>query len=216
MPKVIDMRGRRSGQLTVLERAPHTCKKVLWVARCDCGSVRVIQGVDVRSQRLKSCGCMKAERMRQTMTKHGHAGRSGHSAIYGTWEKMRQRCRNPNNRFFAKYGGRGIDMCDEWYESFAAFYQDMGDKPSPRHSLGRIDNDGPYSRGNCRWETPLQQTSNRRVTITVEWSGERMTLAEAARRCGQTYALAFDRHVRDGWPLERALTEPKAARYATG
>ncbi len=85
-----------------------------------------------------------------------------HTPEYVSWNGAKGRCTNPNNKKYADYGGRGITMCDRWLNDFAAFYEDMGPRPGPGYSLGRIDNDGPYSPGNCRWETAEQQRTNRR------------------------------------------------------
>ena len=93
---------------------------------------------------------------------HGQAGRSK-SPEYRAWDAMKQRCLNPRSSAYPSYGGRGISVCDKWRESFDAFYADMGPKPEPKalYSLDRIDNDGDYEPGNCRWATHSQQLKNR-------------------------------------------------------
>jgi hypothetical protein len=114
------------------------------------------------------------------------------SVEYRTWITIRQRCNNPRNSAFRNYGGRGIKVCERWnlYENFIA---DMGRKPSATHSLDRIDNQRGYGPSNCKWATPREQQNNMRSNRIVELHGKSMTLAQAARQCGITYACAKKR-----------------------
>lgn len=106
---------------------------------------------------------------------------------YRRWYNIKARCENPRNEKYPLYGGRGITLCERW-QDFNNYYVDMGEPPSPQHTVGRIDNDGPYSPDNCRWEIPVQQANNRRTNVRIEGS----TLAEHARRLGVTpEAIAY-------------------------
>lgn len=123
---------------------------------------------------------------------------------------MRQRCQNPNDRTYKNYGGRGITVCDRWLESFENFYADMGPKPSPKHSIERKDNDGPYSPENCRWATRVEQGRNRRNNRRVTIGGETKCLSEWAVVAGVCYATMLSR-TRRGWLGERLLLPVQGA-----
>lgn len=118
---------------------------------------------------------------------------------------MLGRCTNPNNRDFVLYGGRGIRVCARWSASFESFLADMGERPTKRHSIDRIDNNGDYEPGNCRWATPLEQNRNRRNTRLVTFKGETLALAEWSQRTGIAYHTLKSRLLK-GWDSARALT----------
>lgn len=105
---------------------------------------------------------------------------------YRTWQMMKNRCNNPKARGYAYYGGRGIGVCPEWAASFETFLTDMGRRPTPSHSLDRIDADGSYSKNNCRWATRLEQARNRSYTRPISWCGQTMKSWEWAERLGVT------------------------------
>lgn len=124
------------------------------------------------------------------------------------WD-MRNRRNNPNNRGYRFYGGRGIRVCDEW-DNFATFYADMGPRPSPTHSLDRIDNDGNYCKDNCRWATKTEQANNRRERQDgkrIELDGESLTVLQWSRRTGLSRG-AIEGRLRNGWRVRDALTKP--------
>jgi hypothetical protein len=121
---------------------------------------------------------------------------------------MRARCLNPNCEKYANYGGRGIKVCERWMRSFEAFYEDMGPRPSPKHSIDRIDNDGDYEPGNCRWATDDVQRWNKRSSRPLlEYDGRRMTVYEWAEVTGIHFGTIVTR-VNRGWSMRDALTIP--------
>ena len=121
---------------------------------------------------------------------------------------MIQRCENPRVKEYRWYGARGVRVCDRWRKSFAAFRDDMGERPSPRHSLDRINMDGAYEKANCRWATPTQQNRNRRANRILEHAGVRLSVAEWAERLGVPARRIYCR-LSKGWSAERALTAPR-------
>lgn len=130
----------------------------LWECRCDCGNVVQVTGSYLVKGRNKSCGCKKHELCRESSTKHGMR----QFAEYAIWCGMIKRCENVKDRCFDIYGGRGIKVCDAWRQDFKAFFDHIGPRPSPKHSVDRIDNDRGYEPGNVRWATPQEQRRNQR------------------------------------------------------
>ena len=128
--------------------------------------------------------------------------------LYSVWANMLTRCRNPNNKQWADYGGRGIKVCDRWQQNFWHFVADMGERP-PRHTLDRIDNDGHYEPNNCRWTTPAANRRNRAKGVTtLTHNGRTMCLTDWAETLGIKRSILSARVNRLGWPVERALTTP--------
>jgi hypothetical protein len=159
------------------------------VCECACGVVKVMQISNLMHNKSKSCGCLAREMTSLCKKTHGKSK----SAEYRTWRNMWSRCTNPMVDRYELYGGRGITVCKRW-GSFENFHSDMGDKPSPRHSIGRIDNNGNYEPENCRWETQQEQANNTRKNVFIEFKGQKNTYAQWAKITGIPYATIVQRH----------------------
>jgi len=121
---------------------------------------------------------------------------------------MLNRCRNENEGNYHNYGGRGIAVCERWKESFEKFFEDMGPRPSVKHSIDRIDNDGNYEPGNCRWATSKEQSRNKRVNYLVSHDGETKCVSEWAEKHGLKSSVLYYRLVKLGWTFEKSVSWP--------
>lgn len=124
---------------------------------------------------------------------------------YRAWSHMRDRCYRKKDKSYQNYGGRGIIVCDRWRKSFTAFYEDMGKRPTPQHSIDRIDNDGNYEPSNCRWATKQEQADNRRSGYRFTYKGETLSIRQWSVESGIAYDTLRQRLLRYNWPIEKAL-----------
>ncbi len=157
-----DLTGQRFGRLVVKFKDAKD-KRSMWFCECDCGGSLYVRAGDLRSGRTKGCGCLRRERALagDCARKHGEGAKGKTSAEYEVWKGMNARCYYRKHTGFARYGGRGIQVCSRWRESFQAFLLDMGRRPSPKHSIDRINNDLHYAQHNCRWATREEQARDR-------------------------------------------------------
>ena len=155
----IDLKGQRFGRLLVLAEHGSPKGAAYWLCVCDCGKQHVARGTELRNGQIKSCGCFRASCC--PPPRHGEAWSKTASGTpeYKAWMNMKGRCASPRAKW---HGARGITVCDRWLHSYENFLADMGRKPASEYSIDRIDNDGNYEPGNCRWATKAEQSRNQR------------------------------------------------------
>lgn len=198
--------GERIGRLIVLGFSHTDCRGAsMWHCLCDCDT-RIIASraaLKRKNRPTRSCGCIcRQGHLLHLMSK---------TPIHKIWRGIVKRCTNPNDTNYHRYGGRGIRVCDRWLHSFNDFYADMGDRPFLGAEIDRIDNDGNYEPGNCRWASRREQARNTRKTIKLEFRGERRPAADWADIVGLPPHIVSCR-IRTGWSAERALTTPIKSR----
>ena len=147
--------GIRFGRLIVVSSGKRKGERTFFDCICDCGKITEKAAAYLTRGSAKSCGCLKSELNKTRPVTHGKTK----TPEYFSWRSMKARCGNPNDPCFKYYGGKGISVCKKW-ESFSGFYEDMGERPAGK-TLDRINPMGNYSKDNCRWATPLEQTHNR-------------------------------------------------------
>lgn len=195
------MTGKQFGRFLVLsERRGNGANKVMWLCLCGCGTKKVIDGAALRSGHTQSCGCLRKE--------GGHVthGMSKTNPVYAIWSSMKARCSNVRCKEYVFYGARGITVCDRWKNSFSAFVDDMGKRPSGC-SIERIDNNGPYSPENCRWATKTEQANNKRNNRRITFRGKTKTISEWSERIGIKRNTLYKRLYVRKWPIDKALTQ---------
>jgi len=198
--RLIDRIGHRYERLLVVARAPNaseTDTNARWNCKCDCGRMVVAYGQDLAKGKVKSCGCLNAERI----FKHGKS----RTLTYGVWKQIFQRCENPKSEAYKNYGARGIKVDPVWRD-FTIFVADMGECPEGM-TIERIDNNGPYCKSNCKWATMKVQQNNSRRNRRLTAFGREQTLSQWA----EEFNVPRDRikaRLRYGWTLEMALTAP--------
>lgn len=210
--QMIDLTGKQFGRLQVLAFAgryaqPSGAVRYSWECRCECGNVSNIDGGRLRggkSTQCRRCSLTRAGKSRCPHFKHGLSGTYWETIYHG----MMDRCRNANNACYSSYGGRGVYVCERWRESMGNFRDDMGERPTPEHTIERIDNDGPYSPENCRWATRAEQNENTRQTRLLTLGDVTLSMGKWAKRLGINRETLGCRINRLGWSVEKALTTP--------
>lgn len=204
-PKRQDLTGRRFGRLVAVREGkivrrqyPSGQKRqVYWVCVCDCGKGTETPADNLRKGKSKSCGCLHRERVGDRVRTHGMR----HTPEYTTWAHIIGRCGNPNHISFANYGGRGV-QCK--FKTFEEFVGHVGRRPSKKHSIDRINNDGHYEPGNVRWAVKTTQVRNRRKTVMLCYMGSDRPLAEWADILCVNYKTLHKRR-KQGWSPEEIL-----------
>jgi len=197
-PKPVDVSGQRFGRL-VADRREHG----KWVCLCDCGSTKAVTYGALRAGLVRSCGCLYRETRRRCSATHGAYRRPE----YSVWCNIKSRCNNPNFTDYANYGGRGISVDPAWESSFEKFLSDMGPRPGAGYQIDRINNDGNYEPGNCRWVTCAVNTRNKRTNHIISFEGRTQCITDWAKEYGISHVCLRGR-LRDGLPIDVALKTP--------
>lgn len=195
-----DLTGQTFGRLTIAYYAGQKNSKSQWVADCSCGTRKAVMARGLVRGAITSCGCLHREMVGARYRTHG---KSKHP-IYAIWLALRDRCNNPRNKNYFRYGGRGIQVCERW-NNFENFLADMGDRPSPKHSIDRQDNDGNYSPENCWWVLSETQGNNKRNNRHLTLNGVTKTVMQWSRESGIHHDAIYGR-LRAGATDAEALT----------
>lgn len=209
MPAFKDLTGKTFSRLTVLERAANKSRRVKWRCVCTCGNETVVAANKLANGHTQSCGCLHKERSSEANIKHGQSSYPNGGAStkeYNTWTLMKRRCEKSTTKTYELYGGRGIYVCARW-QTFENFFTDMGHAPSPKHSIDRIDVNGPYSPENCRWADNKTQGRNKRNNRNLTIRGVTQCLAAWADAVAISQKILHARLTR-GWPPEKAVFTP--------
>jgi hypothetical protein len=176
-----------------------------WWVSCICGVVRDVRSQDLKQGASKSCGCLsnKGDRVRKNFRHGADYG----SKVYRTWRNAKNRCFNVWADKYDSYGAAGLTMCNEWADSFEAFAVAVGEPPTAKHSLDRIDNSRGYEPGNVRWATATEQARNRNNTIKLTYKEQTKSVAEWAELYSIKRITLLHR-LKSGWDIEKALTHP--------
>lgn len=204
--KIIDISGCRFGRLTAIERTgrtltPNGTRQSMWKCRCDCGNETIVKYIALTSGNTRSCGCLGDENRKNTRFKKRRSVSTGfefqgnlvNHPLRKIWQSMLMRCNNPNVIGYKNYGGRGIKVCNRWsgYLGFENFVNDMGERPTPEHTLDRIDYNGDYEPSNCRWATVDEQANNRTDNIYIIVGDRKITAKQFCKALGLNYWVAI-------------------------
>lgn len=174
--------GDKVGRWTIVKAKSDKNRRLADV-RCDCGTEKSVSRTSMHIGTSLSCGCWSAERASIVNATHRMTG----TPEYIAWSSMKDRCNDPLDKGYYRYGGRGIRVCDEWMESFASFMASVGPRPGPEYSIDRINNDGNYEPGNCRWATRKEQCRNRSSCRMLTYLGRTQSLIEWTEELDLSY-----------------------------
>lgn len=197
----IDISGNTYHFLTVISYKENG----YWICQCSCDekTIIIVKGSQLKNGHTKSCGCFNKMVISKLNKTHGMAKTS----IYSIYRNMINRCYNKKVKCYKNYGGRGIKVCQRWLDGFENFYEDMGPRPSDKHSIDRIDNNGDYCLENCRWTTAQEQGNNRRNNRIVIYDNEEFTLTDLANKFNIDVKILHER-LGYGWSIEKSVTTP--------
>lgn len=197
----------RYGLWTVLGLADKVNNNYRVYVKCDCGIEKIVYLLTLINGSSKSCGCLRRKLASERQSKYGGKPLSGDAKrAYNAFKNMHRRCSDPRDKSYKYYGARGISVCETW-QDFEVFVADMG-LPPKGGTIDRINNDGNYEKGNCKWNSAKEQNNNRRDNFHITYNGKTLTMAQWADRLGMRYGTLQMRIWKYGWSVEEALTRP--------
>ncbi len=200
-PNFKDHTGKTFNRLTFLGYAGRNKRnQPVWFIECECGKISISHATDIVTGHTKSCGCFRVETSTVTSTTHGMR----HTPEYTAFNHAKDRCERPSDKRYEGYGGRGIEFR---FATFDEFFAEVGLRPSNKHSLNRIDNDGHYEKGNIEWATKETQANNTRANKFWTYNGKTQTHIKWCREFGISHPCLVHR-LKAGWSTEKAFTTP--------
>jgi len=203
--KPLDLIGQKFGRLTVLRKIK--TNRIKWECICTCGKTKTIAPESLLRGHTKSCGCLLSETSTKTHTLHGGRKDGKYTPEYRVWSGMKNRCNNPNSEHWLSYGGRGINICDRWVNSFENFLEDMGKKPFKTAQIDRINNDLGYFKENCKWSTPKENSRNKRDSVYILHNGVTLHVKDWQDNIGIA-STTIKARIKTGWTIDKAMTIP--------
>jgi len=201
MTRFNNISNQKFGRLTILPKWERKGNHVYWLCLCSCGTKKYISASNLYNGHAQSCGCFNRELIRTRSVTHGKSK----TPTYNIWKGMRKRCLNPTDKSFHNYGGRGISVCNRW-SKYENFYSDIGERPSNKHSIDRIDNNGNYEPNNCQWALKETQMNNMRTNINLTYKHKTLTVRQWSKLSKVSYHTFWQRLYRLNWNIEKALT----------
>lgn len=206
MGRLIDEIDNRYGRLVVIKKAKIKPKShARWICKCDCGTIKEVNGRYLREGKIKSCGCHKRDQTIKRNTKHGKSK----SKLYNVWCTIKQRCNNPKSEFYHRYGGRGIKVCDEWNDYKPFYFWAIKNGYDESLTIDRIDNDGNYEPNNCRWATIKQQSNNRSNNNVLTINGEELNITQISKKYGISRQTIYRRYYKQNLRGKDLIKEGK-------
>lgn len=202
--RVIDITGKRFERLVVIKKVGlDKYRNMCWLCECDCGKQVVVSGKSLRNGSKRSCGCLQKELTAIRFATHNKSN----ERVYRIWKSMKKRCENPNYKWYANYGGRGIRVCDEW-QKFEPFYEwATSNGYAENLTIDRIDVNGNYEPNNCRWVDMTTQSNNKRTNRNITFNNETHTMKEWSEILGIKYSTLESRLNKHKWSVEKAFTK---------
>lgn len=196
-----DLTGKRFGKWYVLKYS-YSKPLAYWLCKCDCGTIKTVVGTSLSNGTSSCCGCVQRKKLIDRNYRHGFGKLK--PTEYRIWLGLKNRCLNPHNPSFKRYVGRNITVSPEWTVSFIRFYNDMGSRPGLGYTIDRIDNNGPYSKENCRWADRITQANNTRRNRIITYNGVSRSISQWSKLIGLSTGV-LNYRLRSNWPIEKAL-----------